>query len=426
MSVRIEYKNQTSNASEPDVVNVYSASDLPAIAVANKVYVIHGVITTSQSFDVQVDNVILRGRGGREKDKIIYTGAGAFIRVTDVDFEIQDLTLSATQSTSNLIQASNFDLVNPFNSGRDKTLTIINSKFFDCYNVMTVFGFDLVDISNVVFEYVQATTNGLDFTASSKIEISSCEFIRWYDVSTNPTPSGFATVPMINLNANFSGVGYGAILFTGLVIHPQQTQDAINISNSCTINYGLIASNTFVDANLTTGILANFDYDVQNTIIIQANTLIENSNAKGILSLTGNTVFLDNSTTNPIVIKGANTVGGGGFTNPITFPVAQRVITSVADASFTYNSTISGNFLVLVNATVELSGNGTITLRARQNGTQIPIPLGKTQIRSSIAESISFALQGIANLGDVFDFEVESDAGQDVLISEFTVNGYQF
>ena len=157
---------------------------------------------------------------------------------------------------------------------------------------MSVTGFDLVDINNTVFNYVQATTNGLSFTAVSKLEISSCELIRWFDFATIPTPSGYATVPMIELNPNLSGIGFGAISINTSVIHPQQTQDAIFIDPLATIGYGIIVSNTFVNANLTTGVLANFDYDTQNTIIIQANSLIENGNAKGILNFTGNTVEL--------------------------------------------------------------------------------------------------------------------------------------
>jgi hypothetical protein len=100
--------------------------------------------------------------------------------------------------------------------------------------------------------------------------------------------------------------------------------------------------------------------------------------------LTGNSVYLDNSTTNPIIIKGSNTVGGVGFTNPISFPLTTRVLTNVADGSFTYNSKIDGNFFVAISATVQQAGNGIITIRARQNGVAIPTPVGVTEIRTGI------------------------------------------
>ena len=143
------------------------------------------------------------------------------------------------------------------------------------------------------------------------------------------------------------------------------------------------------------------------------------------MALTGNTVYLDNSTTNPIVLKDANTVGAVGFTSPITFPTSQRVITNVTDASITYNSKASASFFVSVNATVQMSGNGFITMRLRANGVAITSSVGITEIRTGVSESLSFSVIGTTNLGDVFDVEVESSSGADVLVSEFSLNGYQ-
>ena len=421
---KITYENMLNNIKTRGIVEVTQASDLPSTLVTDTTYVIRGEITTSTAINVTNEGSAIIGYN-RNMDKLTYTGTGDFLTITDVNFSIRNLCLSATDSSSNLINASNYDHTS-YNNGRLKTLSISDSQIRDCYNVMDVNGFDLCDFSNTLIWYVKATTNGCRFQSVSKLQFTSCELVRWFDETTIPTPSGYATVPMIELQANGSQAGFGAVNFTSCVVHPQQTQDGINISATSTTGFGTIAGNTFVTVGLTTGQVTNFDVDVQNSYIIQANQSLVNANAKGTMILTGNTVYLDNTTTNPIVIKGSNTVGGGGFTSPISFPIETRVITSVADGSFTYNQKNTGNFFVNIAATVQQAGNGFITIRVRQNGTAISAPKGVTEIRTGISDVINFSIIGVAELGDVFDFEVESSGGADVLISELAINGYQF
>jgi hypothetical protein len=410
--------------SGPTHVHVYDASDLPAALVTNTTYIIHGTITTANTVLVANQNTAIVGLN-RDNDKLVYTGTGAFINVLDADFFLNNITLSATDSSSLVIDARNYTAAS-FNEGRNKVLHITNCQFRDCYNVCDFEGFDLVDIENTLFWYIKAPTVGVRYLNTSKIEITSCEFIRWFDETTIPTPGGWATAAMFEILPNGAGVGIGAVNIAASLFHPQQTQDGIKIDNSSTTGFGTISANTFINIGLTTGVVGNFDYDVQNSYIIQSNQGLSNGNAKGTLLLTGNSVYLENSVTNPIIIKGSNTVGGGGFTNPISFPITTRVLTSVADGSFTYNSKIDGNFFVAVSATVQQAGNGNITMRARQNGVAIPAPVGVTEIRTGIADTLNFSILGFTTIGDIFDFEVESSGGADVLISEFVVNGYQF
>jgi hypothetical protein len=81
---------------------------------------------------------------------------------------------------------------------------------------------------------------------------------------------------------------------------------------------------------------------------------------------------------------------------------------------------------VVVNATVEQSGDAFITIRLRKNGTANTLTVGKTEIRQGRAELISFSVLGDATQGDVFDIEVESSNSNDILVSELTLNGFQF
>ena len=194
----------------------------------------------------------------KERDKIIYTGTGTFITVTSQNFTMQSVWLSSTNSSSTLIEATDIATsAGSYNFGRSKFLNLINVQYRNIAgNVMDVKGFDLVDFNNTTFFYISSPTFGCRFQDVSKLEISSCEFIRWFSESSLPTPSGFATCPMIELQANGNlNAGFGAININGCIIHPQQTQDALNISTSSTTGFGTVVANAFVTVGLTTGVI---------------------------------------------------------------------------------------------------------------------------------------------------------------------------
>jgi hypothetical protein len=66
---------------------------------------------------------------------------------------------------------------------------------------------------------------------------------------------------MIELMANNLS-SFGAVNINGCIIHPQQTQFALNISSSSTTGFGTIAANAFVNVGITTGgILTGSTYD---------------------------------------------------------------------------------------------------------------------------------------------------------------------
>jgi hypothetical protein len=452
---------------------------------ANTTYFIRGSVTCANRLLIAVENVAIVGFD-REKDGLTYTGTGGdFITVTDVNFEMANIRLSSDNNVGGevVLRAVNYNASN-YNFGRLKVFTLINCQFRNCFDVMYVEGFDLMDIQQTLFWYLTPTTIGCQFKNTSKLQISSCEFVRWFDEqniidydnavfgdwssitayvignkvlyngtfyraitnNTNREPSttlgvdwnalNYATTPMVELLANGGGSGFGAINIGSGIYHPQQAQIGIVISNGATIGFGTISSNTGIDVGLTTGTVTSLDYDIQNSTIIQANQGIQNGNAKGILSLTDNIVLLDTSSETPVSglyslpVANASFIGGAP-TNPITFPIAQRVITSSANGSFTYDSKIDGNFNVNLNATVGVNANGTfdIQVQFRQNGTPLPL-IGKTTIRNSggtfVAQPIGLSIQGTATQGDVFDVLISVASANDVLVSELIVNGYQF
>ena len=229
---------------------------------------------------------------------------------------------------------------------------------------------------------------------------------------------------------------FGATNFNGNILHPQQTQQGLKISATSTTGFGTISGNTFINVGLTTGAVSDFDYSIQNTYIIQANQGVQNGNAKGMLLLTSNLIELNTSNETPVggfyslPVANASFIGGAP-TSAISFPVAQRVITSSANGSFEYDSKIDGNFNVNLTATIGVNKNGTyeIQVKFRQNGVALPF-IGKTVVRNSggtyVQQPLSFSIQGTATQGDIFDVLVLVDATEDVLVSELIVNGFQF
>ena len=400
---------------------------------ANTTYFIRGNVNCSNRLLINGDNIAILG-WDRDKDGLTYTSSGGdFITVDNVNCEFSNLKFSSTNVTGGevVLRADNHNYGVGFNDGRDKVLTIVNCQFRNCYDVWHIEGFDLVDIQNTLVWYVQATVMGCHFQNNSKLQLSSCEFVRWFDETSIPTPSGWALTPLIELRPNGAGNGFGAVNISGCLFHPQQTQEGIKIDNTATIGFGTISANTVINVGLTTGVATNIDYDIQNTTIIQANQGIGNGNAKATLSIVGNLNDLDTGTTNPQVLAAAN-VTTGAFTNTPTFPLVTRVITSAANCSLTYDSKVDANFMVVVTATVEMSGDGFIACRLRSNGTAIPYAIGYPEIRQGRAQSFTFSVIGQATFGDVFDVEFESfntggtSTPKDILVREFVLNGYQF
>jgi hypothetical protein len=234
------------------IVDVLDATDLPATLAANTTYVIHGNLTVSTAHTVSNDNCAIIGRD-RNKDRITFTGKSlTFLTITDVSFAMQDLTIASTDATSVLIDATDVAATG-YNNSRDHFFTLVNCQFRNVVgDLMTVRGFDLVDFNNTTFFYIESPNFGCRFEDVSKLEISSCEFIRWFSESSLPTPSGFATCDMIELMANNLS-SFGAVNINGCIIHPQQTQFALNISNTSTTGFGTIAANAFVNVGITTG-----------------------------------------------------------------------------------------------------------------------------------------------------------------------------
>ncbi len=290
------------------LVEVSQASDLPSTLAANTTYIVRGTITLTSPISVTNSGSSIIGFD-RNRDKLIWDGAAGttMLTVTDVDFDLENLCLSSNNTGSVLIEADNYD-AGSYNDGRLKVFTIVNCQFRNCFDIVSFDGWDLVDISNTLFWYCEAPNFGIKFTNTSKIEISSCELIRWFRESEIPTPTTYATCPMIELVNGTSN--FGAVNINGCVVHPQQTQDGIKIDTSSATGFGTISSNAFVTVGLTTGEIfspvasglpdysqaATYNYDVF------ANQGLLNSTSGCVMTVSGNTTDTALSSGTPAVI----------------------------------------------------------------------------------------------------------------------------
>ena len=102
---------------------------------------------------------------------------------------------------------------------------------------------------------------------------------------------------MIELLPNNLSPGFGNKNINGCVIHPQETQNGIEISSGSTTGFGTISSNAFVSNGLTTGKIflpeasSLPDYSATQTIgyDVFANQGILNSTKGTVMTVTGNT-----------------------------------------------------------------------------------------------------------------------------------------
>lgn len=401
-----------------NIKEVIQESDLGSTLAANTTYVIRGKVTVSNPITVANAGTEVVGLN-RDVDEIEWTGAGNLFFVTDQNFTLANLKLSATTAGSNILAATNIAATG-YNFGRDKVLTLTNCQFRGTYNVMTIEGFDLVDISQCLFFYVKATSWGLRFRDVSKLQISSCELIRWFDETKLPTPlpADFATTDMITISSGGIAAGFGAVNINGCIIHPQETQNGISISAGTTTGFGTISSNAFVNTGLSTGevflpiISAGLpDYSQPHTIAydIFANQGVLNSLSGCVMTFVGNTNDCDLTQNVPIPIE---TDG---------LAVAQAAVRFTVSAAGRATYTGSKQIYVSLHGTLayEKLGGGSddYTFHFFKNG--VVLPGSTTTIRGggdSKELSTSLTYGTLMNQNDYIEIYVENTSSDDDLL----------
>jgi hypothetical protein len=403
-----------------NVKEVIQESDLGTTLAANTVYLIRGKVTVSQPISVINEGSVILGTN-RETDNLEYTGAtGNLFNVSDVNFTISHLKLSSTRSGTGILRADNITAGQP-NVGRLKVLSIDNCQFRNCYDVMDISGFDLVDINQCLFIYVEATDYGLRFEDVSKLQITSCELIRWFDEATIAAPSGFATVSMIELQDN-NLASYGAVNINGCIIHPQQNQNGIDIGAGSTTGFGTISSNAFVNGNLLGEVFLPVvspglpNYSAAETIgyDVFANQGLLNSVSGTVMTLTGNTNDTTLSSGVPAIINtnGAVTQQAG----------VRYTVTGAGRATYTGKKQV----YVSIHASIsyEKQGNGADDYKfyIYKNGALLPGAVVDILVDDDASTALPMVYGTLMSTSDYIEFYVENPTGNDaMLVKDFQV-----
>jgi len=408
-----------------NIVEVTQESDFGAPLAGNitlsndTTYIVRGEVTCVNTLRVRGDGTSIIGLN-RNLDKLTYTGTGNLIDILDRDFTLKDIWLSSTTTGSLLVRGENVTGAG-FNDGRTKVLEIINCQIRNCFDVMDIDGFDLVDISNCLFFYIQAPTIGVRFRDTSKVEISSCELIRWFNESTIPTPSGWATCSMIELRNN-NLASFGAVNINGCIIHPQQTQNGIDVGTGSTTGFGTISSNAFINVGLTTGEVflpiasglpdysqtATYNYDVF------ANQGILNSVSGVVMTLIGNTTDTALSTGVPVII---DTNGGA------TLQAAVRYAVTGAGRA-TYNGTKQVYVSIHASISFEKQGGGADDYKfyIYKNGSPLPDAEVDIDVNANASTALPMVYGTLMSQNDYIEFWVENPTGNDdMLVRDFQV-----
>ncbi len=402
------------------IVEVTQESDFGTLVAgsitlsADTTYLIRGTVNIANDLIVDTEGISIIGTN-RNLDKLVYQGTGDLLTITDANFALMEVWISSTTSGSCLINASNIDALG-YNVGRLKVLEIFNCQFRNCYDVMNIVGFDLIDISQTLFFYIEAPNFGLRFEDTSKIQISSCELIRWFDETSIPTPSGYATCSMIELQAN-NLASFGAVNINGCIVHPQQTQNGIEINTGSTTGFGTISSNAFVTVGLTTGEIflpvasglpdysqtATYNYDVF------ANQGILNSTSGCVMTVVGNTTDTALSTGVPAAM---NTGGGASVQAAVRYTVT-------AAGRCTYDGTKPKYVSMHASLTYEKQGGGTDTylFYFYKNGALLPGSGTEIIGSNTVTEGAFGMVYGtLMNQNDYIEVYIENTGSNDDML----------
>lgn len=391
----------------------------------NTTYIFLGNHTFTSTLTINQPGVVIKGVG-RDNTKIDGTFAGPLIDVVDQDFEISDITLSALGDDTFALTGANFNPgVGAPNEGRLKTLNMYNCQLRNCRNGMAIAGFDLVDISQTLFYYFQQRTDalaqvGVDLFATSKVEFTSCEFLRWFDETTIASPIDFFVGDQLKLQ-NAAGIGFGAVNINNCIFHPQQNQNGVVIDNAATFGFGNIVGNTFIDVNLNTPTFLPLviDINTQPNWIIEANQGVPNLLAFINSEVNANalvTTIAAVSTPTPIL---ATTFIDNG---------SSRVTLNTSTGVITKDSKRSNYFTINLNLqfTIQAGGNNqNIEIGLLRNGTPSG-PTTKVEADSAVPANASFNVVGFADQGDTFQLYIQNNSGtNNILVNNIQLAGVE-
>jgi hypothetical protein len=373
---------------------IRTIADIPSGGTFAGIYVVCAIITlTTATFTTSGDTVFI----GYDASAGALTGfifadpspgASASFCFTSTAHNVSfiNMRISNLSATKSLFSFNDL--------GQTKKLTMMNTLFINCKNqsVVHITGYDLVNISQTVFEFCNPTTDHLTIIASYTIQISNCTLFKSYDPALTP-PNGAGTAPLISLGGISNSVN-----ITGTIINTISAQDGIRVDNAFDARKALIGGNTFYSA-ASTGQLLNYDVSFHPNLQITGNAGIKSNRAR--LAIQSE----NNGTYTPTIV--------GEYT-PILFGNPEFRVT--ADYRFMRGPGFS--FIYIGDQPIDVTVNGSFSCDHLTGGTDlVRIALIKNNITDiSIPYSEVFLLQGTIktiglnnimslNINDVVEFQ---------------------
>jgi hypothetical protein len=351
---------------------------------------------------------------GKNNSRIDFNGGGTLFSSVDANISVSDITLTSSNTTGKLFDLSNV--------AKDKTIDMTGLQIRNTYNGMLIDGYDLVDMLNCVFTYFQSgspTPVGVKMSNNSKVQFTSCEFLRWFQEGGTPATTAFVG-NMLEFNTSVN-----AYNITSSFFHPQFDQNGIDLSNVTSTIEGTISANTFIDINLNTGggfLVLNIPPVVATNAIVESNSIYPNLKSQVTYVLSAvNTLATDLSVTNPNVINHNN----------LALPLAIQFATIGTNGLITYTKKRTSNFMIVATCNLELVAgtNNRVGLGLFVNAVAVPLAYSYVNLSASgVAnqKSVTLSFTGTANQNDTFQLSVfNATANNNVIVSDVMFGGIE-
>lgn len=408
------YISPFANLNLGDKVVWIKANEMPSGGVfqPDTTYIFIGSRTTATSFTLPANCKIMGT--GKNNSFINYTGAASLFISNDNNLDVSDITFTSSDNAGRILSAINL--------GQDKTLNMTRVQIRNAKNGMTIVGYDLVDLNNCLFTFFEsgsATPIGINFNDNSKVQLSSCEFLRWFQEGGTPATTFF----------NGSMLKFGGILnalnLNGCFVHPQYDQNGIDLSAVTSVIEGTITSNTFIDINLNTptfNVLVPPSPTLAANYVIESNSIYPNLKSQVTYVLSAvNTTATDLSVNNPNVINHNN----------LALPLTIQFATISTGGLITYTKKRSANFMIVATCNIELVAgtNNRVGLGLFVNGAEVPLAYSYVNLSASGSANqkpATLSFTGQANQGDTFQLSVfNATAANNVIVNDINFAGIE-
>jgi len=379
-------------------------NQMPTSFIADYTYIFVNNRTTANSYTLPANCKIMGT--GKNNSTINYTGAGSLFTTTDNNLSISDITLTSSNNAGILLTASNV--------AKNKTINFTGLQIRNSKNGMDITGYDLIDFNNCIFTYFEsgsASPIGVKITDASKVQLSSTEFLRWFQEGGTPATTFFNGNMLEFVNV------LNALNINGSFFHPQFDQNGIDLNAVSSVIEGTITSNTFIDINLNTPTfnVLNIPTAISTNYVIEGNSIYPNlrSQVTYVLSAT-NTTQTDLSVNNP------NTLNTGG----LAIGLVTQFATLTTGGLITYLKKRSANFIITASANLEVVAGGAgqqVGLGLRVNGVDIPLAYSYVTLDSAgtAPKQCTLNFTGLANQNDTFELTIFNASGNNNVIASY-------